>query len=436
VGGSESWSASKGGSESKEPFKAATTRFDSTANPRARLNSPATELSDSAGSSAADSLDDDPDKRTGTSATESRLRPRASAAAEQSADRREGRSQGPRDAKAFNEKVVEAADNYAAADTVDKLFPGLTGDDQADSFPVTEAAGDIDKVSRSLQGAVTAALETPAVSIGLTPGEAAISAGIGTNLLLAPITGPLEQASTFLEIAGLVAGLAIGSHPLVLACIKPLLHTELEHALSQSIDAVVSGLLDAPQAGAHQLPPGALERLHVLIPSEETLPATHATESHQSFLLDRPWISSETHNKPRELTRDEPLWLCLVFVPKPPTRSTPATGAATLAQERDVPKPVVLPMGDDHFLRTLPEALRDGSVAEVGLPTATTMHDLLAGRHVILKMEGVSIAGLSTEMDSQAAYQHPGCLTGRCVPLDSPRCLCPCGVCHAARLQK
>lgn len=376
-------------------------------NPAASLDSPTPARSDSADSS---------------------LPRRTSVAPAQDRDERMGRERVPRDHQPYEDPIVKAIADYAATAAVDKMSTGLTVGEQADSFPEMEAAGDIDMVSGWLQEAATSALEAPAVSIGLTPGEAAISAGIGSNLVLAPITGPLEQASTFLEIAGLVAGLATGSHALVLTCIKPLLHTELEHALSHCIEAVVSGLLDAPQAGAHALPPGALERLHVLMPSEETLPATHATASHQFVPAERPSISSEVPNTTREVTRDEPLWLCLAFEPKP-TRSAPATGTATIAQERDVTKPVVLPIGDDNFLRTLPEALRSGSLAAVELPTGTAMRDLPAGRHVILSMEGVGIAGLPVEFDSRIDYQHPGCRTGHCVALGGPPRQCTCSVC-------
>ena len=432
MGGSGSWSASESSSESQKPSKEATRRSDPTVNQRASLDSPAPGLWDSVDSSAVGELNDDSDKRTRTSAAASSLPRRASAAHAQDADERTGRDRVPRADQPSKDGIAKAFADYAATRAVDKVAPELTVGEQADSFPEMEAAGDIDAVSEWLQRAVTAALEAPAVSIGLTPGEAAISAGIGSNLLLAPITGPLEQASTFLEIAGLVAGLAIGSHSLVLVCVKPLLHTQLEHALSQCIDATVSGLLDAPQVGAHPLPPGAFERLQILTPSAGALPATHATASHEFVSAERSLVSSEAHKTPCEVTRDEPLWFCLAFAPKP-IRSTPAIGTATIAQKRAVTRPVVLPMGDDNFLRTLPEALRGGSIAEVDLPTGTTMGDLRAGQHVILRMEGVSIAGLSTEMSSQAAYQHPGCLTGRCGPQGGRPCICPCGVCRAAR---
>ena len=389
------WSASKGSSKSKESV-----------NPAASLDN----------------------TRTGTSAVNSSLPGRASAAPAPDVDERLGRDRVPRGHQPYKDPIVKAIADYAATAVVDKVSPGPTVGEQADSSPELEAAADVDTVSGWLQGAATSALEAPAVSIGLTPGEAAISAGIGNNLVLAPITGPLEQVSTYLELAGLAVALATGSHPLVLACIKPLLHTELEHALSHCIEAVVSGLLDAPQAGAHQRPPGALERLQILTPTAGTLPATRATASHQFVPAERPSVSREAPSTPRKVSRDEALWLCLAFTPKP-ARSAPATGTGTIAQERDVTKPVVLPIGDDNFLRTLPEALRDGSVAEVDLPTATTMRDLPAGRHVILKMEGVSIAVLSTGMDSQTAYQHPGCRAGRCVPLGGPPCRCTCSVC-------
>jgi hypothetical protein len=334
----------------------------------------------------------------------------------------------PRDDQPFKERIVKAFADYTATAAVDKVAPGLTVGKQADSFPEMEAAGDINTVSGWLQEAATSAFESPATAIGFPPGEAEISAGIWSNLVLAPITGPLERASTYLELAGLAVGLATGSHALVLACLKPLAHTELEHALSECFGEVVSGLLDAPQVGTHPLPPGADECLQILAPSAGTLPPTHATESHQFVPAERPSVSTEAHHTICEVTRDEPLWLCLAFEPKP-TRSALATGTAIIAQERDVTEPVVLPIGNDNFLRRLPEALRGGSVAEVDLPTAMTMRDLPAGRHVILSMDGVGVARLTIEIDSQIGYQHPGCHAGRCVPLGGPPCQCTCSVC-------
>jgi hypothetical protein len=133
---------------------------------------------------------------------------------------------------------------------------------------------------------------------------------------------------------------------------------------------------------------------------------------------------------PHQPTPREPLWLCLAFVPKPASSGAPRTASARGAAKRDAGKPVVPSVDDDAFLRTLAAALRRGSVTEVDMPTARTLRNPGRGQHFVLKMEGGGFRTGNAQRGSRAAYQHPGCLTGRCVPPGAPCCLCPCSVCR------
>ena len=337
------------------------------------------------------------------------------------------------DVEVSPEKLVEATADYLATVLGGPLFTAATQFWKTESFPEIEAVDAIEGASGQLQGVVDTPLRGVGVAFGLSPGEAAITAGISTNLILAPITGPLDKAASFIEVAGIVIGLATGAHGLVLACIKPLLHSQLEHLLSQGIVNIVCGSHTAgPQSDAHTVARRGLQTAgdspRTMRHHADTRPVTHDME--QDSIV-RP-AENDAPRTRREATRNDPLWLCLAFVPKQPESTDGTdTGTVSAAAERAVTKPVVLLMGDDAFLRTLPAVLRGSSVSEVDVSTAKTMSDLPVGRHFILQVEGIGFGTFSAKSDPQAAYQHPGCLTGRCVPPGRPRCSCPCIVCRS-----
>jgi hypothetical protein len=196
-----------------------------------------------------------------------------------------------------------------------------------------------------------------------------------------------------------------GGHGLVVACIKPLLHQQLHHALAHAVVEAFGGSpTDHPRSEGRSAAEHTAPRQDVIEPTPETR---------------------------RQPEPGEPLWLCLVFVSKlSPRPGVPRSTAIRPAAEGDAAKSVVLPPGDDAFLRALPEVLRGSSVTEVDVPTAQTLRDQPRGQHFVLTMEGVGLGTVQTHRGSQAAYQHPGCRTGRCAPPGSPPCRCPCGVCR------
>lgn len=337
------------------------------------------------------------------------------------------------DVEVGREKLTEAFDDWLAAE-VPNPFPAAESlDSQARSFIEIRVAGGLDVVSGQLQAAVMSGLKMTSTGIGLNPAEATISAGIFSNLVLAPITGPLGKVATFFEAAGVLIGFATGAHPLALACIKLLAHDELPHVLSQGLGTLINGShTDAPQSDEHSL---MMQRMQQAIEQQLALfervsPAeTHALAPDRFLVPEWPSALLKAQDTPRER-----LWLCLGFVPKPsPSPGGTHTVNAATAAESEVTKPIVLPMGNDAFLKSLPEVLRHGSVSEVDAPTARTMSDLPEGRHVIVKMEGVGFGASNAQSGQQADYQHPRCLTGRCVPPDRPPCLCPCAACRSAR---
>jgi hypothetical protein len=338
-----------------------------------------------------------------------------------------------RDVEASREKVIKATADYLATVIGNPLFTSATRSWRTESFPVTETIGVIEGVSERVQGAVDAPLRGLGAALRLTHTEATFTAGVSTNLILAPITDPLDEAESYLEIGGIIFGIITGGHGLVLACIKPLLHSQLKHLLARGMEKMLDGPSSAhPQSDAPALEncdlPTADDAERIRLPQALTQPVTHDLPQHSatpSEWFTAPEDSPRTRHEP---TPDEPLWLCLAFVAK-----ESASASAAHTTEPNVTKLVVLPMGDDAFLRTLPEALQCGTVSEVDVPTAKSKDDLSRGQHFVIQAEGIHFGIFNANRGSQAAYgyQHPGCLTGRCVPPGRPPCLCPCSVCRS-----
>lgn len=329
------------------------------------------------------------------------------------------------------EKLTEATAEYFATVIVDPTFTAATQAWGTETDLVTEGVDGIEGVSERLKDGVAEPLKSFGTKPGLSPGAADFTAGIATNLILAPITGPLDKAATYIEVAGIIIGVTMGAHGLALACAKLLLKRQSERAFEQGVISLLHGPRTTQpqsdsQAAARRKPDTGADSLHFTRHEGVAQPVTHRA-GHPSVVHAAPHDATETQWEP---TPNDPLWLCLAFVPKPPASSRAAhTPTTTAATERDVTKPIVLPPGDDAFLRTLPEALRGGSVSEVDAQTLETMNDLPAGQHFIVQMEGISFGTSGAKSSSQATLQHPGCLTGRCVPPDQPPCLCPCNVC-------
>jgi hypothetical protein len=134
--------------------------------------------------------------------------------------------------------------------------------------------------------------------------------------------------------------------------------------------------------------------------------------------------------EPRERPEGEPYWLCLGFVPMQPAASgVPMPGSGHAAdQEQDLPRAVVLPLGDDAFLGSLPAVLRHSTATEVNNLAAEQL-DLPAGRYFMVTVQGTAEANSGVALQPQAALLHPDCQTGHCAPRSLARCTCRCSVC-------
>lgn len=332
------------------------------------------------------------------------------------------------------EKFVEATAEYLATLFVDPLSTAAMASWRTESDPATKTVDAIEGVSGWLQITVDKPLKELGTGLGLSPGEAAVTAGVSTNLILAPITGPLDKAESFVEAAGIILGLLTGGHALVLACLKPLLHSEAKRLVVRGAVRALGGSRTdrrrsaMPGAGRHnrRLPSDAQRAAPQQAPTRPVPPRAeqHDVGRRQVFV---PQDAAKTR---RQNTPSQPLRQRPAFAPKPPAGSGAAHPApATTAPKRRTTATVVRPAGDG-FLKAPPAGLPRGSVTEVDMPTARTSSSLFRGEHSTLTMGGVGFGTSSGNRASQAVYQHPGCLTGRCVPPGCPPCLCPCAACH------
>ena len=268
---------------------------------------------------------------------------------------REGRRTGETAAdelESAREKFDDAFGDWLATVCGDPFFFAATEDWHTESNPLAEAMDGIEGVSGWLQGVLDMPLKgLLSTTLGLSTGEAAVTAGVSTNLILAPITGPLDKAESYIGIGGVAFGLVTGGHGFILACVKPLLHQQLHHALVHAVVEVLGGSRtdrpqpDRPSAVGHNLRP----------PSDASDTAPHQQgiqpmplQSEQHHARRPAWPSApkaapETRHQP---TPREPLWLCLVFTSKPsPGSGAARTSTSRTAAWRNATRPVVLPLG-------------------------------------------------------------------------------------------
>ena len=347
---------------------------------------------------------------------------------------------------------AKAIADYLATEIGNSIFRETIGRLKTASFPETEPLEVLEETNELLETAVDSPLKALGTMLGLSPGEASVGAGITANFILAPITAPLDKAESYIEVGGMIAAALMGPHALAVAFIKPFLHSQLNDALSR--------ILLYAFRGPRTARPEADSRVSTM-PQPETSAEFRGSKPYQAaappLMQHTPWhqysnerrdedtVEDDALRAPREATPNEPLWLCVVFKPNQPEREpedtaprqpegsdSPHMESVGTGKERDETKPIILPVGHDGFSRLLLAVIEGSTVSEADMPTAQIMSGRPAGGHSILRVKGTSFGTFHTASGGQqAAYQHPGCLTGRCVPPGSPLCLCPCTVCRA-----
>jgi hypothetical protein len=136
----------------------------------------------------------------------------------------------------FRERLGKAASDYLATKGVDRVFAAATERwVTRDTFPQTALADACHRLSQGLEAIVERPPEKTGTEIRLPGLEAATAAGIGPALILQPVTEPLGEPTMFLEITGVVVGMAAGLHPLALAAAKTLAHDQFHDLLARSL---------------------------------------------------------------------------------------------------------------------------------------------------------------------------------------------------------
>lgn len=337
-------------------------------------------------------------------------------------------------------KVVDATADYLATVIGDPAFKVATEGWETQLFLVTEVADGIDGISGELQGLVEMPLKGLGAAFGLSSGEATIAAGISTNIILAPITGPLDEASTFVEVAGLIIGLVTGMHGLVLACGKLLAHKQAKRALAHGVVELLGG----SHATDTRKPVTRSVSRRTDTTSDQIRPTqsqnllqwqTHQPEHRSADEIPGMRKPDDSPKPQRGTGNGDQYLLCLCFAPKPSAGSgEPDHGMATNPPTRRSPgRSPATPLADDEFLNALSQRLQPSSVSSVSAERIRKMGHLPEGQHFILRTGSIGVGTASAKGGSQTTYQHPRCLTGQCVPPGSTPCVCRCTVCQRAR---
>jgi len=143
------------------------------------------------------------------------------------------------------DQIQKATSDYLAAETTRRML-GPTEMKQAWSTPLSpfspaSMADAITAFNDKLDELLTNDMKQLASLGGITSGGVDIISGISTNLLLHPISEPLERGAKVLELIGLAVGLLTSQPWLAIACAKDLARQELTSLLAQTIDKILEG---------------------------------------------------------------------------------------------------------------------------------------------------------------------------------------------------
>ena len=195
----------------------------------------------------------------------------------------------------FRERLGKAASDYVATKLGDPAFAVATERwITQDAYPETVLVEVCNRISGGLGTIVQKPLEKVGTELRLPGPGAATAAGIGAALTLQPVTEPLGRVSTFLEITGVVVGMATGLHPLALASAKMLAHDQFHDFVARRLREAARLVFVGP-AG----------------PAERPAPARQVAEAPEVSTPD----SSEAPTDPRTLPPQKP---------PPPSKLPPA----------------------------------------------------------------------------------------------------------------
>jgi hypothetical protein len=148
------------------------------------------------------------------------------------------------------ERLVDAIAQYAA-DRVDNAFPPVKQRwEIRGMFNPAAASDQLDRLQEWLRELVQRPLEDTSAQLGLAPAAAEAADGIGANIVVAPLDRAAGDLTKVIDIVGIVGGTALGMHPIALACLKHLLHTEFRDMVAKAVTSAFDGLV----VGSKELP--------------------------------------------------------------------------------------------------------------------------------------------------------------------------------------
>ena len=136
-------------------------------------------------------------------------------------------------------KLKEAAADYAGNRVVNAVWRGRSV--AAWRWPsIANAAEAVNTAADWLGNLVEHPIDSLSTSVGAPGSLAAAGAGVIATYVLHPITEELDEAAKIIEVVGIIIGLATGLHPLVLACVKPLAHSEIAELVADGLNHAMS----------------------------------------------------------------------------------------------------------------------------------------------------------------------------------------------------
>jgi len=119
-----------------------------------------------------------------------------------------------------------------------------------DAYSETDLVEVCNRISSGLDTIVERPFEKTGTELRLPRPEAAAAAGSGATLILHPVAEPLGQAAMFLEITGVVVGLATGFHPLALAAAKMLADDQFHDFVARRLREAARQVSEGPEGPA------------------------------------------------------------------------------------------------------------------------------------------------------------------------------------------
>jgi hypothetical protein len=176
----------------------------------------------------------------------------------------------------FRKRLGEAASDYFATRPGDPAFAVATEQwVTQNAYPETALVEVCNRISSGLDTIIEKPLEKIGTQLLLPGSEAAAAAGLGAALILQPVAEPLSQAAAFLEITGVLVGMATGLHPLALAAAKMLAHDQFHVFVARRLREAARQVYEGPAEPAERPEPV----LAAAQPPELSDPQTSAPET-------------------------------------------------------------------------------------------------------------------------------------------------------------